>query len=217
MTEIASTAAPIEPPDELCDVIMKGGITSGVVYPSALVQFAHHYRLRGLGGASAGAIGAALGAAAEYGRRHGGFNVLRSIPDELGDGALANLFQPGQKTRGLLPIMLSTTGHNRPGAGATGANRIRAVAAAATKNYPLSSVLGLSPGAALIIAGILAPGWTRIPMLVAGVPLVIIRWALAVAIRLTRVLTRDVPANSFGICSGIGANPNESGIHRLAG
>src|SRR5215211_5524324 len=113
MTETANTAALTEPPDELCDVIMKGGITSGVVYPGALVEFAHHYRLRGLGGASAGAIGAALGAAAEYGRREGGFDVLSSIPDELGGGALAMLFQPAQKTRGLLPIMLSATGHHR--------------------------------------------------------------------------------------------------------
>ena len=174
MTETANTAALTEPPDELCDVIMKGGITSGVVYPSALVEFAHHYRLRGLGGASAGAIGAALGAAAEYGRRQGGFDVLSTIPDELSDGALAKLFQPAQKTRGLLPIMLSATGHDRPGAGSTGGGRVRAVAAAAAKNYPLASLLGLIPGAAVIAAGILAPGWTRIPMLVAGVPLTII-------------------------------------------
>ena len=207
MTETTSTAPTVELPDELCDVIMKGGITSGVVYPSALVEFAHHYRLRGLGGASAGAIGAALGAAAEYGRRHGGFSVLRSIPNELGDGALAKLFQPVQKTRGLLPIMLSATAHDRPRAGSTGVRRVAAVAAAAAKNYPLTSLLGLIPGAAVVAAGLFAPGWTRIPILVAGVPLLVIGWATAMAIRLTKVMTRDVPANSFGICTGIGADP----------
>ena len=189
---------------------MKGGITSGVVYPSALVEFAHHYRLRGLGGASAGAIGAALGAAAEYGRNHGGFDVLTRIPNELGGGALAKLFQPAPATRGLLPIMLRATGHDRPGAGTTGIRRVVAVAAAAAKNYPLASLLGLLPGAAVIAAGILAPGWTRIPIFVAGVPLTIIGWASAMAIRLTSVLTRDVPANSFGICTGIGADPNRN-------
>ncbi len=210
MTTAPSTPAPIEPPGEQCDVIMKGGITSGVVYPSALVEFAHHYRLRGLGGASAGAIGAALGAAAEYGRNHGGFDVLTRIPDELGGGALAKLFQPAPATRGLLPIMLRATGHDRPGAGTTGIRRVVAVAAAAAKNYPLASLLGLLPGAAVIAAGILAPGWTRIPIFVAGVPLTIIGWASAMAIRLTSVLTRDVPANSFGICTGIGADPKRN-------
>ena len=140
MTTAPSTAAPIEPPDEQCDVIMKGGITSGVVYPTALVEFAHHYRLRGLGGASAGAIGAALGAAAEYGRDHGGFDVLTRIPDELGGGALAKLFQPAPATRGLLPIMLRATGHDRPGAGAppvsAGLSRSRPLLRRTTPSLP---------------------------------------------------------------------------------
>jgi hypothetical protein len=207
MTEANITALPLEPPDEQCDVIMKGGITSGVVYPPALVEFAHHYRLHGLGGASAGAIGAALGAAAEYGRSNSGFDVLRRIPDELGDGALGKLFQPTHNTRGLLPIMLSATGHDKPGQDSTGLRRVRGVAATAARSYPIASLLGLIPGAAVIAAGILAPGWTRIPILVAGVPLTIIGWATAMAIRLTSALTRDVPANSFGICTGTGAHP----------
>jgi hypothetical protein len=213
MTQTASTTAPpLEPPDEQCDVIMKGGITSGVVYPSALVEFAQHYRLHGLGGASAGAIGAALGAAAEYGRGEGGFDVLRRIPEQLGDGALARLFQPSQSTRGLLPIMLSATGHDRPGEGSTGIRRVGRVAVSAAKNYPVPSLLGVIPGAAVVAAGILAPGWTRIPMLLAGVPLTIIGWATAMAIRLTNVLTRDVPANRFGICTGISADPANPGF-----
>ena len=46
-------------PVDHCDVVMKGGITSGVIYPRALVELARHYRFRGMGGSSAGAIGAA--------------------------------------------------------------------------------------------------------------------------------------------------------------
>ena len=46
-------------PQAECNVIMKGGITSGVIYPRALSEFAKTYRFRSLGGASAGAIGAA--------------------------------------------------------------------------------------------------------------------------------------------------------------
>jgi predicted acylesterase/phospholipase RssA len=51
-----------------CDVTMRGGTTSGVVYPLAVCALAEHYMFRSVGGASAGAIGAATTAAAEYGR-----------------------------------------------------------------------------------------------------------------------------------------------------
>lgn len=50
------------------DVTMKGGTTSGVIYPLALCELARHFRFRNLGGASAGAIAASLAAAAELGR-----------------------------------------------------------------------------------------------------------------------------------------------------
>jgi len=46
-----------------CDIILKGGITSGIVYPSAISTLARHYRLRSIGGTSAGAIAAAAAAA----------------------------------------------------------------------------------------------------------------------------------------------------------
>jgi hypothetical protein len=50
------------------DVTMRGGTTSGVVYPAAICEIARRYRLRNVGGASAGAIAAAAAAAAELGR-----------------------------------------------------------------------------------------------------------------------------------------------------
>jgi predicted acylesterase/phospholipase RssA len=52
-----------------CDLVMKGGITSGVVYPKAVVRLAQRYRIRSIGGTSVGAIAAALTAAAEYWRQ----------------------------------------------------------------------------------------------------------------------------------------------------
>ncbi|HJS72645.1 MAG TPA: patatin-like phospholipase family protein, partial [Vicinamibacteria bacterium] len=54
-----------------CDIIMKGGITSGIVYPKAVCRLAVEYRFRSIGGTSAGAIAAAATAAAEYGRLKG--------------------------------------------------------------------------------------------------------------------------------------------------
>jgi hypothetical protein len=60
------------PPLE-CDLVMKGGITSGIVYPPAVIEMARWYRSRSIGGTSAGAIAAVVTAAAEYGRASGGF------------------------------------------------------------------------------------------------------------------------------------------------
>ena len=73
---------PLNPPLE-CDVIMKGGITSGVIYPGAVCELAKAYRLRSIGGASAGAIAAAAAAAAECGRATGGFELLEQLPHDL--------------------------------------------------------------------------------------------------------------------------------------
>src|SRR2546430_11474928 len=68
-----------------CDIVMKGGITSGVVYPCALEELSHVYHFRNIGGTSAGAIAAAAAAAAELGRgkKDAGFERLKTLPDHL--------------------------------------------------------------------------------------------------------------------------------------
>jgi len=82
-------------PAAVCDVIMKGGITSGVVYPLALTELARQFRFSQVGGTSAGAIAASAAAAAEYGRHApgGGFVLLAKLPAEVGK-ILFSLFQP---------------------------------------------------------------------------------------------------------------------------
>jgi hypothetical protein len=50
---------------------MKGGVTSGLVYPGAIAALANQYRLRNIGGTSAGAIAAVAAAAMEYGLQTG--------------------------------------------------------------------------------------------------------------------------------------------------
>src|SRR5690242_18907729 len=69
-----------------CDVVMKGGITSGIVYPWAVCDLATRYRLVNVGGTSAGAIAASAAAAAEYGRHRpgAGYPVLAELPGVLG-------------------------------------------------------------------------------------------------------------------------------------
>lgn len=76
-----------EPPfDRYCDLVLTGGLASGVVYPWAIVEIARKYRFRNIGGTSVGAMAAALAAAAEYGRRTGyeaPFEALRRAPASL--------------------------------------------------------------------------------------------------------------------------------------
>ena len=94
------------PPDveAACDLVMKGGITSGVVYPKLIGKLSRKYRFKNIGGTSAGAIAAGACAAAEYGRqngRHDAFDQLDKLPEELGQAVepskrsrLLSLFQP---------------------------------------------------------------------------------------------------------------------------
>src|SRR5262245_33683283 len=83
-----------------CDVVMKGGITSGVVYPLAVLELAKSHRFHSIGGTSAGAIAAVVTAAAEYGRQCRGFNrLVKTVEDLQQPGFIANVFQPSPELR----------------------------------------------------------------------------------------------------------------------
>ena len=94
-----------------CDLVMKGGITSGIVYPPIVLKLAQNYRFCNIGGTSAGAIAAAVTAAAEYGRdvpQAKGFEGLAQLREELSkDGFLQNLFQPSDETKPLMETLLT--------------------------------------------------------------------------------------------------------------
>lgn len=103
-----------------CDLILKGGITSGVVYPSAIAEIAKDHRYRSIGGSSAGAIASVAAAAAEYGRQSrqntAAFADLADIPTELAETRiveglemtlLQRLFLPPQDLRPTLDLGLS--------------------------------------------------------------------------------------------------------------
>ena len=107
-----ATSNSYKSPDAVCDLIMKGGITSGVIYPKLIGKLAEKYRLKNIGGTSAGAIAAAGAAAAEF-RRHtqhtdAGFIELKRLPEILGEcisieggkrSLLLSLFQPTSSLR----------------------------------------------------------------------------------------------------------------------
>src|SRR5450755_1431936 len=104
-------------PNKFCDLVLKGGITSGVVYPSAVCELAKIYQFKNVGGTSAGAIAAAATAAAEYGRASGtdGFARLASLPIWLSQGSnLKDLFQPGRGTWRLYSGVTALLGSDNP-------------------------------------------------------------------------------------------------------
>ena len=212
MTSNGTSGTTPATPAKQCDVVMKGGITSGVVYPEALSEIGASYRFRGVGGASAGAIGAAIGAAAEFGRSSGGFTRMAELPGRLGDGRLAALFQPQDSTRPLLRLMLTATGHDRPGAQRSGPDKYIALVLAVLAAFPLASLAGLAPGLALVAYGAVILGAPGILLIIVGVLLAVGGWVVAVALRLTSKLTVDVPANLFGICRGLGADSDRPGF-----
>jgi hypothetical protein len=98
-----------------CDIVMAGGVTSGIIYPGAVAMIARKYRFRSIGGTSVGAIAAAVTAAAEYGRRTGknpdAFKLVASLPKTLGEVAsdghtrLFHLFTPEPTTAPLLALV----------------------------------------------------------------------------------------------------------------
>ncbi len=111
---------PHDPPprDRYCDLVLKGGVVDGVIYPGVLLELARGFRFQSLAGTSVGAIAAALAAASEYARRFGsdnGFNeVLRTLPGELGKPApgrpgvttLESLFQTDPWLRKLFQLLV---------------------------------------------------------------------------------------------------------------
>jgi len=185
---------------EYCDLVMKGGITSGVVYPLAVVELARKYHFKNIGGTSAGAIAAAATAAAEYRRRYGsdaGFDKLRRLPELLGrDDFLFSLFQPDAKTRPLFGIALGLL--KARGAPAIAWQVVRGLAT----GYP-----GALAGGA--VAGALAPAlmWylgaaSLATAFALGSFWVVVFALVAAAIAAALDVPSTLRANFFGLCSG---------------
>ncbi|MEO1611880.1 MAG: hypothetical protein AAFU55_05945, partial [Pseudomonadota bacterium] len=98
---LESDKAPAVPAKE-CDLVMKGGTASGVVYGAVVQEIAAEYRLRNISGTSAGAVAAVVAAGAEYWRQKNkdagtrktaGFGFLPSIDDELEEKGVKSFFQ----------------------------------------------------------------------------------------------------------------------------
>ena len=184
-----------EKPAQSCDVVMKGGITSGVVYPLALVALSKKYRLSQIGGTSAGAIAAAAAAAAEYGRYvpGGGFERLAKIPQEVGPHLLS-LFQPAPALKPLFNIFIATLQAK------TSIGKFVAFVWAAISGYLISACLGALPG---IIIAVIAIVRCSVGGVAFGLLLALVGLVLALIVSLKSTVTRDLAAHDFGVCPGI--------------
>jgi predicted acylesterase/phospholipase RssA len=221
---VATSTTPSVDPDvpHECDIVMKGGITSGVVYPKLVATLARQYRFRNVGGTSAGAIAAAATAAAEYGRQHenpGSFNALEQLPELLSGPArgakgstLFNLFQPVPPLKRHFGVVASMLNATNP------ASRVFRGIWGLNVNFALWALAGLAfglvPLAVLYVSFDLGRRAAVVQGFAAG-------WCIGVAIVFAIVLpllrflftARDgLVANYFGLCSGMPATK-----HRGAG
>ncbi|MHC5916643.1 MAG: patatin-like phospholipase family protein, partial [Nostoc sp.] len=192
-----------------CDLVMKGGITSGIVYPSLVLQLKDKYHFRNIGGTSAGAIAAAATAAAEYGRDtkdslgKGGFEKLNDLQNELKKGTfLRDLFQPSAATRPLINVLFDLMDIFKSQRKSK-IVKFLGLTKSLLVHLPLIFTTGVFLGMCLsylliTLVGGSVSGWRIIfPILVGCLT------ALNVSvINLIFILTRKVPENFIGLCSG---------------
>ncbi|MEO7580319.1 MAG: hypothetical protein ABIT83_22160 [Massilia sp.] len=200
-----------------CDIVMQGGVTSGVVYPSFVARLAERFTLRSIGGTSVGAV-AAVGAAAAQFRRNAcgpgpaantGFARLAAVPEWLGKTSqgrsnLFSLFQPCAdlaRHYRLLEVAL-----NR----ASAWDAVKRVALELVRRFPLGAIGGalawtvglwisyrLITGVfpVSIIGRIVAAGWFCLGGLIVLL--------LGSAAECAWTGWRGLRANRMGICSGL--------------
>jgi len=193
-------------PEKNCDLVMKGGVTSGVVYPKAIFELSKEYRFSSIGGTSAGAIAAAVAAAAEYARAGGeqdAFMEVDKLPDWLGgaspDGKHSNLFhlfQPQRALRGLYAVATAALGKS-------GAAKWLAIFWVWLREFPIAALIGIAPGLlmAWVAFGASTEGqrWLGLMLAVAtGVVGLLLALILGAGVQIA-----VIPKHAWGVCSGM--------------
>lgn len=188
-----------------CDLVLKGGVASGLVYGSLIGGLSQSWRFRGLAGASAGAIAAALAAAGEYARQSGdphGFDRLKTRCEAL-PHLLPSLFQLAKPFRALMKaVIFLAPGSFKPRWG-------RALA-----SLYASILTGLICGAGTLALFDAAFGLTvGDPRAWPGIAVAALFGALlglcAYVIHRVRLAASDY---HFGICSGLGEHAGQPAI-----
>ncbi|MDP9293630.1 MAG: patatin-like phospholipase family protein, partial [Actinomycetota bacterium] len=183
---VAYASAPLE-----CDIVMKGGITSGVVYPGAVDKLARRYRFRSIGGTSAGAIAAAVVAAAEHSPNRQGFADVATLPEELaqtpgGRPFMLQLFQPEEASRPLFSALVGFMQKGKMGG-----------ALALLRAFPRFPWLALALAVLSIVLGLVADA--RGAFVVLGLAAAVALVVVGVAVDVIRAVTR-LAETEFGLC-----------------
>lgn len=196
-----------------CDVVMAGGITSGIVYPGAVSMISKRYTFRSIGGTSVGAIAAAATAAAEFGRtsqnNEDAFDGLAQLHDYLGKRAadghsrLLHLFRPDVGTAPMFSLLLPFLGGGPPHKQAFG------FAVATLRQWPILIAIVLA--FALDLASFVAIAhsaagpslwlsaiWAGLTFL-AAIPVV---WIAALLSMVLLVWLPSWQRNRYGLCTG---------------
>jgi predicted acylesterase/phospholipase RssA len=204
---------------EYCDLVMQGGITSGVVYPMAALELATRYRFRGIGGSSAGAIAAAAVAAAEHGREARGFDTLEELCRDLGtENRLLSLFQPEKATNPLFDLLRGYLDWKRAGGALGGwiAGLFTGILWSAARTALIITILAVLAlfGARYLDEAYYPSWWVYLPWWLAFVLTFLFLVAVFVAVlawkawRLWAQLQRLLAAlqgNHWGVCTGLGS------------
>ncbi len=193
--DIGQQTRPETAPVNACDIVMKGGITSGVVYPLALVELSTKFRFSNIGGTSAGAIAAAIAAAAEFGRGtpNAGFDRLRQVPNEIGP-RLLSLFQPAPPLRPIFNIFLALLK-------AKGlARRAGAAIPAALCGYRRLAIAGAIPGLIIAVLGLLN---SSAGFVLFGLTILVLGIVAGVLWGLVHTVLSELPKHDYGLCPGI--------------
>ncbi len=185
-------------PSLLCDLIMKGGIASGVIYPLTVCALAERYSFVNIGGTSAGAIAAAAAAAAECGRRRqagGGFDKFSMLPEWIGsDSRLLKMFKPDSATSPAFGLAMAFLSQK------TALGRLSAAWRTAVLEYPVTSLLGAAPGLFVGVTAFRQPfGVQSAITLLCALILLLCGLVSALAARFWVLVTRAVPANFYGL------------------
>lgn len=192
-----------------CDLVAKGGVTSGVVYPAAIAKLSKHFSFRNLGGTSVGAIAVAAAAAAEFGRRNGGrdnFHLIDAIGSDLGTltvgnkTKLFNLFQPSWHTKRLFAVLTAGIGKPNPW--------IHLL-------FAMLGQFGLATLAAILFCGLLTSCILlspRVAVQIIGLPLAVTSAVIASICFVGYVFIRHViqvlPNHYYGLCTGRSSSPS---------
>ncbi|MEX2448192.1 MAG: patatin-like phospholipase family protein [Solirubrobacterales bacterium] len=173
---------------------MKGGITSGVVYPLAAAELAREHHFRNIGGTSAGAIAAAAVAAAERGCRSGAkpdaYEDIAKLPAELGSDLLS-LFQPSWRMRPFFDTILSA-----------GGGKLFRIAAL-FNGFPLAALAGMLPGVGLVVLALTLQGDDGLRYAAVGGGALLAPLGAILAIAASAILRlRGLPKSYYGICLG---------------